>query len=205
MENKGILTKISIRKAAFKLFLSDDYNAVPLKAIEEKSNLSRGCLCYHYPSKMLLFVDVIDHYVLHKQDIRQKVHSGSRKSLLQFIKTYVDTVDIHKRELSPYLEEPTNSNITRAYLNLIAQAQRYYPDFDRIANAVRTNEIHFWTSLIKKAQESGEIRADLDALSIAQQFRYIFFGKSYDDSLEHGLNVKDLENQYMFLYNIIKK
>ena len=53
---KGSETKALIREAAFKLFLTKEYNMVPLKEIEKRLNLSRGCMIYHYPSKQELFI-----------------------------------------------------------------------------------------------------------------------------------------------------
>lgn len=202
---KGSETKLLIREAAFKLFLTYDYDVVPLKQIEQKVKVTRGCMTYHYPNKQELFIDVIDYYVLHKQDIKHKAPDISHKSLFAFLKYYVDKVSLNKSELSVFLENKLETNITRAYLNLITQAQRYYPDFDKIAYEIKTREVFFWENTIKKAQESGEIRNDLDSLLLAKQFRYLFYGQSYDDALEHGLNVEKLEEQFMFLYNIIKK
>lgn len=202
---KGSETKTSIREAAFKLFLTYDYDVVPLKQIEQKVKVTRGCMTYHYPNKLDLFIDVIDYYVLHKQDIKQKAPDISSKSLLVFLKYYVDKVGLSKSELSVFLEDKSETNITRAYLNLIAQAQRYYPDFDKIAYEIKTKEVFVWENIIKKAQEHGEIRSDLDSLLLAKQFRYLFYGQSYDEALEHGLNVEKMEEQFMFLYSIIKK
>ena len=46
---------------------------VPLKDIEQSLNLSRGCMSYHYPTKQELFMDVIDQYILRKQDVDNKM------------------------------------------------------------------------------------------------------------------------------------
>ena len=59
---KGTETKALIRETAFKLFLTKEYNMVPLKDIEQSLNLSRGCMSYHYPTKQELFMDVIDQW-----------------------------------------------------------------------------------------------------------------------------------------------
>lgn len=202
---KGSETKTLIREAAFKLFLTYDYDVVPLKQIEQKVKVTRGCMSYHYPNKLDLFIDVINYYVLHKQDIEQKAPDISQKSFFVFLKYYVDKVGFNKSELSVFLEDKSKTNITRAYLNLIAQAQQYYPDFDKIAYEIKTKEVFFWENIVKKAQERGEIKSNLDSLLLAKQFRYLFYGQSYDDALEHGLNIEKMEEQFMFLYSIIKK
>ena len=86
---KGSETKRLIREAAYKQFLTKDYNTVPLKEIEKSLNLSRGCMSYHYPSKQELFIDVIDFYIFHKQDAKNKFKDISHTSLLVFIDHYI--------------------------------------------------------------------------------------------------------------------
>ena len=87
---KGSETKRLIREAAYKQFLTKDYNTVPLKEIEKSLNLSRGCMSYHYPSKQELFIDVIDFYIFHKQDAKNKFKDISHTSLLEFIDYYIN-------------------------------------------------------------------------------------------------------------------
>ena len=67
---KGTETKALIRETAFKLFLTKEYNMVPLKDIEQSLNLSRGCMSYHYPTKQDLLVDVINFYILDTQKVK---------------------------------------------------------------------------------------------------------------------------------------
>ena len=74
--SKGSETKMTIREEAFKLFLTKDFNIVPLKQIERSLNLSRGCMSYHYPTKQELFNDVIDYYILHKQNANNKMQGA---------------------------------------------------------------------------------------------------------------------------------
>ena len=92
---KGSETKALIRETAFKQFLTKDYNTVPLKEIEKSLNLSRGCMSYHYPSKQELFIDVIDFYIFHKQDAKNKFKDISHTSLLEFIDYYIKVSSIN--------------------------------------------------------------------------------------------------------------
>ena len=78
---KGSETKALIRETAFKQFLTKDYSMVPLKDIEKSLNLSRGCMSYHYPTKQELFIDVIDQYILRKQDVDNKLQISKPMSL----------------------------------------------------------------------------------------------------------------------------
>ena len=102
---KGSETKRLIREAAYKQFLTKDYNTVPLKEIEKSLNLSRGCMSYHYPSKQELFIDVIDFYIFHKQDAKNKFKDISHTSLLEFIDYYIKRVEETMDAMKVYLIE----------------------------------------------------------------------------------------------------
>lgn len=126
---KGSETKRLIREAAYKQFLTKDYNTVPLKEIEKSLNLSRGCMSYHYPSKQELFIDVIDYYVFHKQDTKNKFKDIPSCSLLEFIDYYIKRVEETMNAMKIYLIKEEKTNITHAYLSLILQAEHFYPGF----------------------------------------------------------------------------
>ena len=202
--SKGSETKMTIREEAFKLFLTKDFNIVPLKQIERSLNLSRGCMSYHYPTKQELFNDVIDYYILHKQNANNKMQGAFNLSLLEFIHFYVDKVASTKNEMQQFLSDDDPNNITNAYLKLISQAECYYPNFKQIAQEIKQYEVIMFEKVIKRAQEKKEIKPELDSLLFAQHFRYLFYGQSYDDALNNGLDVDRLKKQFMFLYNIIK-
>lgn len=116
---KGSETKALIREAAFKLFLTKEYNMVPLKEIEKRLNLSRGCMIYHYPSKQELFIDVVDFYIFHKQDVQNKFKDISHTTLFEFIGYYIKRVEETMNAMKVYLIEEEKTNITNAYLKLI--------------------------------------------------------------------------------------
>ena len=113
--SKGSETKMTIREEAFRLFLTKDFNIVPLKQIERSLNLSRGCMSYHYPTKQELFNDVIDYYILHKQNTNNKMQGAFNLSLLEFIHFYVDKVASTKNEMQQFLSDDDPNNITNAY------------------------------------------------------------------------------------------
>lgn len=50
----------------------------------------------------------------------------------------------------------------------------------------------------------GEINKQYDCRYLAKQFKYLFFGQSYNDALENGLNIPELKKQFIFIYNLIK-
>lgn len=202
---KGSETKRLIREAAYKQFLTKDYNTVPLKEIEKSLNLSRGCMSYHYPSKQELFIDVIDFYIFHKQDAKNKFKDISHTSLLEFIDYYIKKVEETMNATRIYLIEKEKTNITRAYLKLILQAEYFYPGFNEAFNEITNKEIKLWERIFVKAVETKEIRSDVNPSTLALTFRILLFGKCFQDALVNGLRIEELKvvlyNQYELIKN----
>ena len=202
---KGSETKRLIREAAYKQFLTKDYNTVPLKEIEKSLNLSRGCMSYHYPSKQELFIDVIDFYIFHKQDAKNKFKDISHTSLLEFIDYYIKKVEETMNAMRIHLIEKEKTNITRAYLNLILQAEYFYPGFNEAFNEITNKVIKLWERIFVKAVETKEIRSDVNPSTLALTFRILLFGKCFQDALVNGLRIEELKvvlyNQYELIKN----
>ncbi len=87
-------------------------------------------MSYHYPSKQELFIDVIDFYIFHKQDAKNKFKDISHTSLLEFIDYYIKRVEETMDAMKVYLIEKREDQYYTAYLNLILQAEYFYPGFN---------------------------------------------------------------------------
>lgn len=201
---KGSETKALIRETAFKQFLTKDYSMVPLKDIEKSLNLSRGCMSYHYPTKQELFIDVIDQYILRKQDVDNKLQTSKAMSLYEFIEHYIVDVERTMNYLTQFILPEAKTNGTRAYMNLILQAEKFYPNFTKETTIITQKELLLWERILKQAQNEGEINKQYDCRYLAKLFKYLFFGQSYNDALENGLNIPELKKQFIFIYNLIK-
>ena len=197
---KGSETKALIRETAFKQFLTKDYSMVPLKDIEKSLNLSRGCMSYHYPTKQELFIDVIDQYILRKQDVDNKLQTSKAMSLYEFIEHYIVNVERTMNYLTQFILPEAKTNGTRAYMNLILQAEKFYPNFTKETTIITQKELLLWERILKQAQNEGEINKQYDC----RYLKYLFFGQSYNDALENGLNIPELKKQFIFIYNLIK-
>lgn len=154
---KGSETKALIRETAFKQFLTKDYSMVPLKDIEKSLNLSRGCMSYHYPTKQELFIDVIDQYILRKQDVDNKLQTSKAMSLYEFIEHYIVNVERTMNYLTQFILPEAKTNGTRAYMNLILQAEKFYPNFTKETTIITQKELLLWERILKQAQNEGEI------------------------------------------------
>lgn len=201
---KGSETKRLIREAAYKQFLTKDYNTVPLKEIEKSLNLSRGCMSYHYPSKQELFIDVIDYYVFHKQDTKNKFKDIPSCSLLEFIDHYIKRVEETMNAMKIYLIKEEKTNITHAYLSLILQAEHFYPGFNEAFTKITDMEIKLWEKIFIKSIETKEIKQNINPSVLALTFRILLFGKCYQDALVNGLRIEELKTVLYHQYELIK-
>lgn len=149
--------------------------------------------------------DVIDFYIFHKQDAKNKFKDISHTSLLEFIDYYIKKVEETMNAMRIYLIEKEKTNITRAYLNLILQAEYFYPGFNEAFNEITNKEIKLWERIFVKAVETKEIRSDVNPSTLALTFRILLFGKCFQDALVNGLRIEELKvvlyNQYELIKN----
>ena len=64
-------------KAAFKLFVTKQFDGVSISDIEKETGLTRGAVFYYADTKRDLYEMVMRHYMVKSQDVRRKVHPPS--------------------------------------------------------------------------------------------------------------------------------
>ena len=172
-----------ILEPAFKLFLMYNYESVSTAKLEEATGLTRGAIFYKYKTKESIFKAVIDRYVLdfHSKPINTKVNARMFK--------------MHSMGIL---------NIHRGYFNLLYQAVQYYPNFDIKVTEMFESGLKQWEVVVKHAVESGEIKSSCNAYEVAQTFRYLYSGLSFENSLYLGLDVDRLRILFYSYYNKIK-
>lgn len=192
-------------RAAFKLFISRQFEGVSLSDIENESGLTKGAIYYYASSKKELFRNVIEYYIIEKQDLTNKVSLKGATGLKDFIDSYIEGIVRTMESLSFVTDELSHTNPTKAYISLILQIAQYFPDLNNKFSVSRNNEIGIWCAMLQKAIENDEIRNDIDLLSTAKQFMTIFYGQVFLDALLTGLNICTLSEQLYNLYKLLKK
>ena len=197
-------SKERLLKTAFRLFVANHYEAVSIKDIEDASNMSRGTIFYHVENKEALFKQAIDKYVFEKQDITKKIEATFNLTLYDFINVYTESLNMTIASTYEIVDE-LPGDIPKSYLSLILNAGKYSADFDEKITATLQQEIFLWAYIIENAKRSGEIRNDIDSKILAEQFRCMFIGKYYNDSLKKDTNTAHLKTILLGFYNLIKK
>ncbi len=197
--------KETLYKAAFKLFITKQFDGVSLADIEVESGLTKGAVYYYASNKKELFRNVIEYYVIEKQNIEKKVNINKANNLKNFIDLYIEGICKTISIFQFIIDDLSYTKSTKAYISLILQIAQYFPDLNNKFSIIRNNEIGIWCAFLQKAIICHEIREDIDILSTAKQFINIFYGQTFIDALSEGLNINVLRQQMYNLYNLLKK
>ncbi|MCD8178619.1 MAG: TetR/AcrR family transcriptional regulator, partial [Tannerellaceae bacterium] len=192
-------------------FISRHYELVSVKDMEDHLGLSRGVIFYHYRDKLDLFKNVIDKYVINKQQLYGKIEMTDvteETTLREFIDIYLKGA----RQVIEYLyntlregeEIPVNKNaLDRSYLELSLYAGHYYPAFNKAFQDSVSFELNTWIKIINKAIENKEIRPVNPELT-AQQFQSMYYGEGFLKSFKEGVDVENLRDLFLNFYSILK-
>ena len=196
--------KEELFNATFRLFILHGYDGVSLGDIEKATGMSRGAIFHYADSKLDLFRQVVEQYVLDRQSIDTKIRVGKDPSLRDFIDAYIDGVKRTMTELMTLMGEGvTFVECSRAYLSIIQQTAALFPDLSERQQQSITREQQVWQQVISRAVERGEVQPDIDTELMAQTFIALFYGRAYRDSLTNGLDADLLKRQMLQLYEAI--
>ncbi len=194
--------KDQLYRAAFKLFLSRPYGEVSISAIEKEANMTRGAIVYYAGSKLELFQDVVKYFFIDKQKNQSNLPLDT--SLKEYIKNYVDVIAQQMVSLKSLMDEMSNTNGSRAYISLGLNLRSYSEELHYAYLDIRNKVLTNWISVIQRAIISKEIKSDIDIISIAEMFVFIYLGVSVWDAMLSGLDIEHLKRQYYALYNLLK-
>lgn len=193
--NSGDLTKKKLILQSFTLFSTKPYDRVTFTDIEKAANLSRGAILYHFASKQEIFNAVIENSLLNRNlfiDLPIKEKKPLESFILDFVaKKSSDIKSMAKIGIK---------NIYRAYYNIENEAMYYYEQYDKLARQSRSVEIKIWIQVLRKAQENGEIRKNIDIDALAPQFLNAYYGHASAAIVEEkGLAPAVLQKELMFI------
>ena len=189
----------------FSLLLTHNISDLTLEEVENATGFTRGAIFYYAKNKLDFFRQVIISQVLEKQDIHRKVNYTEGMSLKDFIQAYLKGV-VSTRDY--YLDSVSNSlreNPTHAYLLLILQIKRYYPDLGERYYEIMQEEVALWKKVLADAIASGEIADQPDLDTIAATFQSLFYGYSFHASIGKAFDPAGLEAQMIGFYQALCK
>lgn len=197
--------KETLYRAAFRLFVTKQFDGVSISDIEKECGMTRGTVFYYAKTKLDLFKQVIEYYIIDTQDVDNKVKFDYGCSLKDYIDRYVGGVEKTMEELVKLIDPDSRDNASRAYISTLLQVCSMFPDIKHRYLINVNNDIARWATIINASVSRNEIKDDIDVLSVARQFVSAFYGLSIIDSMSNGLNISQLREHMYTLYNLIKK
>lgn len=197
--------KEHLYKAAFRVFLSKRFERVTISDIEKESGMTRGAVFYYAKTKLDLFKQVVEEYVVDYQNFKYKVSLPKDATLKDVIESYIKGISETIHNLNEQIGTLPEENGSSAYLNLIVQIKTYYPDLNERYLSNLDTELTQWISYIQRAIDNDEIRSDINVLYTAKTLINIIYGQSFIDAMYKGLDLRILRGLLENLYHVLQK
>ncbi len=192
-------TRNAIIQEAFKLFCNKPYDKVTFTDLEHATNLSRGAILYHFKSKQDIFNSVIESAIL-RTTTTLNIPIEEDEPLKNFIEVFVDSCKNAQKEMNKI----GIKNMNLAHCNIVSQALYFYSQFDKLAKQMYETELKRWTFVVKRAQETGEIKSTLNTELIGRMLLNTYLGHVYSAAKdEEGCTPQLLLKELMYMRNIL--
>lgn len=198
--------KRELFRVAFKMFILKSFDGVSIPDIEKATGFTRGTIFHYADTKLDLFRQVVEYYVLERQDIDRKIQVADDCTLRQFIDTYVKGVEQTMETLHEIIGmDVPMRDCSRAYLNMTSQVSVLLPEVHKAFLNAMAKEERLWMEVIARGVENGELRSDVQPAILAKIMMSLFYGRAFQDSLINGMDPKLLKEEMLAVYEMVKK
>lgn len=202
-------TKERILSVALYYFIKKPYTEVTMNEILKVSGLSKGGFYHHFESKEILYREVIDHFIL-KTFLTEYGHFTSNPYNLpfnEFVPVYIKSTLEHLIELANTRLGDLKLKMEEVNLYMVMfDMMKHYKGFDKMLEKLHESEIIMFKTLIDKAKENGEIKNELDSLSLANHVHTLMHGicvlAMFDEGMENIEN--KIKGHFNNFYQLIK-
>lgn len=167
--------------------------------------MTREAVFYYAKTKLDLFKQFVEEYVVDYQNFKYKFSLPKDASLKDVIESYIKGISGTMHNLNEQIGTLPEENGSSAYLNLIVQIKTYYPDLNERYLSNLDTELTQWISYIQRAIDNDEIRSDINVLYTAKTLINIIYGQSFIDAMYKGLDLRILRGLLENLYHVLQK
>ena len=197
--------KRELFRVAFKMFILKSFDGVSIPDIEKATGFTRGTIFHYADTKLDLFRQVVEYYVLERQDIDRKIQVADDCTLRQFIDIYVKGVEQTMETLHEIIGmDVPMRDCSRAYLNMTSQVSVLLPEVHKAFLNAMAKEERLWMEVIARGVENGELRSDVQPAILAKIMMSLFYGRAFQDSLIEGMDPKLLKEEMLAVYERVK-
>ena len=198
--------KRELFRVAFKMFILKSFDGVSIPDIEKATGFTRGTIFHYADTKLDLFRQVVEYYVLERQDIERKIQVADDCTLRQFLDTYAKGVERTMEALHEIIGmDVPMRDCSRAYLNMTSQVSVLLPEVHKAFLNAMAKEERLWIEVIGRGVENGELQNDVQPTILAKIMMSLFYGRAFQDSLIDGMDPKLLKEEMLAVYERVKK
>ena len=198
--NKGEISRQKILREAFRLFATRLYDRVSFSVMEKEIGISRGSMIYYFKNKEGLFKEVVNTFIFNASSIKA-VPDAYKLSLCSFYNYFIETL---KREQEQMFEIGI-VNINEALMRIENSALTCIPNFKEQTTQWYEEELGIWKSVIENAISTGEIRSQIDPISISYLYEDCYLGRAFDGVFTlKGYDINRLKQTYDYIYSFLK-
>lgn len=197
-------SKKKILDKAFTLFITNSYDSVSMRDIQDAAVVSRGAIYHHFKSKEEIYEDVLQEYLLPIFVNYSTVVDNTNCTLMEAIQSSVKARQSHIAVLKDIV---SFKEADFYFFKFIYQAIEHSQTFKEKINLLTEKEFNTWRAIIQTAMRKGEIRSDIDIDSVSQWFIISPMGLGLFASFSNYININsnDLRSVYFKYYNLLKK
>lgn len=180
-------TRQDIARAALELFLLKGYENTSLNDIADAVGLTKPAIYHHYESKHVLFHEVLTLFF-----DGMKEWSAARlrpcRTLEDLMRTMLTSIG-RFRDVANILLEKDTAGAPYSFTELFLTASRRDPDIRRRIEEGFVETRRLIAERIRAAQESGEIRGDIDCEVAALELHAVIEGVSLLSHMDHSIDI----------------
>lgn len=197
---KGEISRQRILMEAFRLFATMPYERVSFSVMEKEIGISRGSMIYYFKNKEGLFSEVVRTFVYGASSVRA-VPNAYKLSLCSFYTYFIETLKREQEQMSGM----GIVNINEALMRIENSALTYIPDFKEQTAQWYKEELQIWQSVIENAMAIGEIRKEIDPVTLSYFYEDCYLGRAFNGVFaKTGYKISKLKETYDHIYMLLK-
>ena len=201
------ITRDDLLIAAFKLFMSVNYEKASFAELGKLLGMSRSGIFKYYKNKQQLFIAVVDRFWFSTQNPQNKF-TETNGTFAEFIDEYVNGVQRTMDMLGKLVGEDSviqgQVPYHARYFHLLFQLLQYDPDAKEKLRNLATGDYAYWRAAIQRAIETGELKKDTDVEEAVVMFRQVYLGLSFEMAFLGGLDTRLLSKHLYAVYSLLK-
>lgn len=204
------ITRDELLIAAFKLFMSVNYEKASFAELGKMLGISKAGIFKYYKNKQELFIAVVDKFWFSTQNPRNKF-TETNGTFAEFIDEYVRgvqrTMDMLGDLIGAEREKVAQGKFTyhAQYFHFLFQLLQYDPDAKEKLRNLVDGDYAYWRAAIQRAIATGELREDVDVEDAVVMFRQVYMGLSFEMAFMGGLNTQRLAKHLHAVYSLLKR